>query len=162
VWAEAQAKIADVAWPTLPNRVDPYHLTTARRELLDEGVIEEVAARTRGRRIESVLALTDRASRPGGLRAFEDAAARKRLLAARYHSWAVRRQGIRTYSGLQASAALSAAAPGRYTLLPASHSGEIEQLFGRPVPGGPLDSAAYLNLTDSQGRPTAHPVPAGP
>jgi len=27
-------------------------------------------------------------------------------------------------------------------------------MFGKPVPGGPLDNAAYLMLTDTQGRPT--------
>lgn len=83
-WAEVQAKIADEVWPTLPNRVEPHHLSTVRRELIEEGLIEPISAPTRGGGIETVLAFTDRADRPGGLRAFETAAARKRLLAARY------------------------------------------------------------------------------
>jgi len=158
VWAEVQAKIADEVWPTLPNHVEPHHLTTVRRKLIADEIIEEVAAPTRGGRTELVLAFTDRASRPGGERAFEDAAARKRLLAARYHSWGRGSKGhpnvIGSAGERMVRASLLAAAPGRYTPLPVSPSGELTHLFGKPVPGGPLDNAAYLTLTDVLGRPT--------
>jgi hypothetical protein len=154
VWPEVQAKIADVIWPTLENVIDPHHLTTIRRDLLREGVIEQIAAPTRGRHVETVLALSSRRSE----RAFETAAARKRLLLARYHSWGRTSRG---HANLLGSAgervvrtALQAAAPGRYTLLPTTATGEVAQLFGRTVPGGPLDTAAFLALTDSRGRPT--------
>lgn len=157
-WAEVQAKIADELWPTLPNPVDPHHLTTVRRQLIEEGVIEPVSAPTRGGGIETVLAFTDRADRPGGVRAFENAASRKRLLAARYHSWGRSLPGHPNVLGPAGErvvhSTLLAAAPGRYTLLPAAASGEVAHMFGKPVPGGSLDNAAYLTLTDALGRPT--------
>jgi len=42
VWNEAEAKLSDRRWPTLPpsvRRIDPHHLSQARKELTDENVL---------------------------------------------------------------------------------------------------------------------------
>src|SRR5690349_15489328 len=93
VWPEVQAKIADVVWPTLANVVDPHHLTTVRRELLHEGVIEQIGAPTRGGGVETVLALTSRKSE----RAFETAAARNDF------SWLATTPGVAHPKGTRTS-----------------------------------------------------------
>src|SRR4051794_16434319 len=82
IWpAEIMAKIAD---RPRPDSVDPHHLTSAVNSLMFDLTIEFVEGKTRGGRSLSVLALVNRAGRA---RAFEDAAARKRLLYARYLNW---------------------------------------------------------------------------
>src|SRR4051812_35312785 len=79
VWPEIEAKLAEG-----PGRVDPHHLTTARTRLLSNLTIEVVTAPTRGGTAVAVFGLRDRIGRQ---RAFEDAAARKRLLYTRYINW---------------------------------------------------------------------------
>jgi hypothetical protein len=90
------------------------------------------------------------------------AAARKRLLTARFQGWA---RGSQRYPqgliGPPAETALSAAltrlAPTGYT--PAENYGETNHLLEAIVQGGALDNAAFLTLTGPRGRPLAYTVP---
>jgi hypothetical protein len=145
---EIEAKLAEGAWPALPRRIDPHHLTTARRQLLLAREIEAVSATTRGGSAPPVFALV---RRTGRRRAFEDAAARKRLLYTRYVNWASRyfgRAGERV-----AHASLTAAAPRAGYRLFEPIRGEVSAIFGQPVPVGPLDNGGVLQLADERGRP---------
>jgi hypothetical protein len=151
VWAEAEAKIADRRWEGLPVSVDPHHLTRARFNLLRQGVLEEVESTTRGGRTVTVYIPADLKGRN---RAVQDAAARKRLLEARYLGWA---------SGSKASgggiigpageaivhASLIEAAPYGYRLINPG-SGEVRTMLGAQVPGGSLDNGAFLTVIDAQ------------
>lgn len=160
VWPEVEAKIADSRWPTLPTTVDPNHLSTARRELIVAGDIEEVDRVTRGG--------------PGGLgrpvtfqrrpliwgrgRPFAVAAQRKGLLYSRFQGWAqptVRHPlGLvgRAGEAVQRASLRAAAVEGRYSLIHPSGR-EVSHLAGIEIPGGPVDDAAVL-LAVENGMPT--------
>ena len=58
VWPEIEAKLAEG-----PGRVDPHHLTTARRALLQDCVIDVIEASTRGGGRVPVIALVNRTGR---------------------------------------------------------------------------------------------------
>lgn len=144
VWAEIEAKIADAPWESLPRSIAPHLLTIARQQLVGREV-EEVTVTTRGNRRVGVLVLAGRATE----RATQDAAARKRLLHGRFLSWGVatnKRPNLLGKGGETAfhSSLLSLAPDGFLPLRKAG--GEIADLFGEPVPGGPLDSAARIVL----------------
>jgi hypothetical protein len=150
VWQEAQAKLADRQWESLPVPIDPHHLTTARRTLLARGVIEELLHPTRGGRKVSVLIPADRHRQE---RLVQDAAARKRLLQTRFITWASGSAstgaGVIGKAGEQVvHAALTAAAPYGYRLLNPV-GGETRTLLGAPVPGGSLDNAAFQTTMDA-------------
>jgi hypothetical protein len=125
----------------------------ARRYLLEAGQVERIAAETRGGRTVEILARTDRHLRK---RAFEDAAARKRLLYARYLGWAShtrsRLSPISVAGERVTHASLLAVATAGYRPI-RPEGGEITTLFGQPVPGGPLDNGAHLQVLDDVGRP---------
>jgi hypothetical protein len=95
-------------------------------------------------------------------RAVQTAAARKRLLHARYLGWAM---GTKRYgAGIVGPGAekvvhesLMAAAPSGYRLFEPQR-GEVRQMFGAPVPGGPLDNGATLQLVDDKGFPAGSVV----
>jgi hypothetical protein len=83
----------------------------------------------------------------------QDAAARKRLLQTRFVTWAsgsaATGTGVIGKAGEQVvHAALTAAAPYGYRLINPV-GGEARVLLGSPVPGGPLDNAAFLTTMDS-------------
>lgn len=146
---EAEAKIADHLWPGLKTKIDPHHITAALRALLGAGELDETTKRTRGGRSIKVF---HEPIEPGKARMIEDASARKRLLHARYLSWA---SGSSTGGagaigpGLEAvvHTSLQAAAPHGYRLLnPAA--GEVRQLFGADVPGGSMGNGAWLTSVD--------------
>jgi hypothetical protein len=145
VWSEIEAKAADSRWPGLPRSIDPHHLTNARRILEDSGDLVPTIAITRGSRPIEVLHLAGTAKRR-----WTPAAARKRLLQARYHGWAT--GTLRHPKGLIGGAgeavvhaSLVHAAPAGYRL--AERKGDdVRRLLGAPVPGGPLDNAAHLLL----------------
>jgi hypothetical protein len=145
------AKLADGHGGT--RHIDPHHLTTARNALLKDGTAEIVDAATRGGGIVPVLGLVDR---QGKQRAFEDAAARKRLLYTRYAHWASRYYGAAGERVVHAS--LSVAAPQAGYRLFEPLRGEVGTIFGRPVPVGPLDNGGTLQLVDPHGRPTGSVV----
>lgn len=149
VWPEVEARLAE--GERMPQ---PHLLTKARHELMDEGSITSSTDTTRGGRPVTVWHLLDLTQRA---RAVEDAAGRKRLLYARHQSWSSARRGYP--SGLIGPAAekvvhasLVAAAPHGYRLENPG-GGQIHRLLGAQVPGGPLDNAASLQLTDDLGRP---------
>jgi hypothetical protein len=92
----------------------------------------------------------------GRLTAIKRAAARKRLLQGRYQAWA---SGSAKVPGVMGPAAervlhesLSAAAPHGYRIL-RPEGGEVRELLGAPVPGGPLDNAAFFQPLDDAGAP---------
>lgn len=151
VWPEVEARLAEAERST-----QPHLLTKARHELVEEGTIESSTDTTRGGRSVTVWHPADLAGRA---RAVEDAAGRKRLLYARHQSWSSARRGHP--SGLLGPAAenvvhasLVAAAPHGYRLAN-PNGGQVHHLLGDPVPGGPLDSAAFLQLMDGAGLPGA-------
>ncbi len=148
VWLEVEAKVADHAWHSLRRPVQPHHLTTARTQLRREGVIKESPGATRGGAAISVLHLADLRRRK---KAFERAAARKRLLQARYLSWAVRRNLLGPAGERVAHASLVDVAPAAGYRLERPEGGPVASLFGAPVPGGPLDGAAHVQVTDMSG-----------
>src|SRR4051794_36989616 len=90
LWAEAQAKISDARWPTVPTSIDPHHMTTARANLLGRNRIVERGAATKGGYEVPVLHLRDTT---GIATAIDKAAARKRGLMATLNSWLTPRSG---------------------------------------------------------------------
>ncbi len=78
------------------------------------------------------------------------------MLYARYLGW-VEAQFIGRAGERVTHASLLAAAPAGYRLVQPG-GGEIRQLFGSPVPRGPLDNAAYLQLVDANHRPVGSAV----
>ncbi len=160
VWLEVEAKLAERPLQTsagfLPQGINPHHLTAARRSLNAAGLIEELAGPTRGGRSITVIALKDRKGRQ---RAFKDAAARKRLLHTRFIAWGTalkkRPNMLGTAGERVLHASLLKAAPHGYQLVK-PQGGEVATLFGSGVPGGPLDSAAHLQIQDAVGRPVGN------
>lgn len=153
IWLEVEAKASEQLLAGFPSKIDPHALTQARRELRQEGVIEESANATRGGRVIPVVHWVDL---KGRREAYRDAAARKRLLQTRYLGLAV---GTPSQPGVigpwgehVVHEALRAAAVHGYLLVNPG-GGHITTLFGAPVPGGPLDDAAQLQLLDSVGKP---------
>jgi hypothetical protein len=154
VWAEVEAKLADVSWGDLPEGIFPHHLTTAKRQLIAAHAIEEITEPTKGGRLIPVLAMVKRPKR-----AFEDAAARKRVLYARYLSWAMPTGGRPNLVGRGGEqvvrASLRKAMPYGYMPL-RLEGGDVNQVFGKPVPGGTFDDAAHLMLLDAEQAPFAN------
>ncbi len=151
VASEAKAKIADRRWLGLTKMVDPNHISTALGRLIAAGELASTAERTRGRR---VIRVYHRPIQRGNTRRIQDASARKRLLHTRYQSWAsgTKHGGAGAVGpGLEivVHRSLQAAAQFGYRLLnPTAISGEVRELFGAPVPGGPLDNGALLTTYD--------------
>lgn len=152
IWSEAEAKISEGRRHDRPS-VQPHHLTSARRLLLEgEALISEEAVSKGGHVIET-FSLPD-----APVRIVRSAASRKRLLQSRFLGWATgtrRRPG-----GLIGPAAESVvlrsmeqSATAGYRLEPVTNRG-VERLYGADVPGGPLDAAAFLILADERSTPT--------
>jgi hypothetical protein len=147
IWTEVEARLADRRWGPTSVRIDPHHLTTARRLLIDEGLLIPTADQTRGGRIIETHSLAGAPKRE-----VERAASRKRLLHARFLGWAkgTRRHPRGLIGGAGeavTSASLGAATGAGYRLVPHS-GGDVAQLFGEDVPGGSLDEAAHLIVMD--------------
>lgn len=139
VWHEVEARLAE---RPIPERIDPHHLSNARRRLMDEGVIEVTMGRARGGREIAVYGLRNRRRRAT---AFNRAAGRKRLLETRYLGWAGGEgNAIGSAGELVSHASLAnAAAEGiGYGLLGDGRG--LRQLPGITIPGGPIDDAAML------------------
>jgi hypothetical protein len=83
-WLEIEARLADNRYPGASHPVDPHHLSNARRQLEEAGLIQSRIEGTRGGRAVTLWMLTGVRS---GQKAVERAAARKRLLTARYLGW---------------------------------------------------------------------------
>jgi hypothetical protein len=161
LWLEVEAKLADGPYPGITHRgIDPHHLTRGRASLLTDGTIEERSDTTRGGGTVTVFVLRERGKRKT---AVDKAAQRKRLLQARYLSWTRATQKMPNAIGeagervVHSSLAEAAAAGVGYRLLKTGRD-DVTQLFGQPVPGGPLDNAAYLIADDNQGLPVTTTV----
>lgn len=148
VWLEVEAKIADHVLQPLRHPVQPHHLTTARGQLRREQIIKETPHKTRGGGTISVLHLADLGRRR---KAFQRAAARKRLLQARYLAWAVRLNLLGPAGERVAHASLRDVAAAAGYRLERPEGGPVATIFGAPVPGGALDDAAHLQITDNRG-----------
>lgn len=142
---ELESRICDA--PTVEQPVQPHMFTTARNNLEDMGAIEQTTTTTRG---GSAVGIWRPVPTPvGKKRLTEDAAARKRLLVARWHSWsrASRADNMPNLIGIGGEAvvhqSLRQAAPFGYRLVQPT-KGEVTTLFGEKVPGGSLDNAAWL------------------
>lgn len=141
---EIEARAAEREHHPSPVRVDPHHLGEALDSLITRGVVTETApTTTRGGRGISVIHLSDLTRRRTKVAA---AARRKRLLYARYLSWAT---GTLTQPSLIGPAgeratlrALTAAAPTVGYRLENPAGGATATVQGVPVPVGPLDNAA--------------------
>jgi hypothetical protein len=153
IWSEVEAKAADRRWEGVGRRVDPHNLSAARLRLRGKGLIAESTATTRGGRSIPVLHMADLRRRR---RAFEDAAKRKRLLQARYLSWAVGspgRPGLFGPGGEKVlHQSLLEAAPHGYRLIK-PEGGGVAELFNEPVPVGPIDNVAIVQVLNDVGVP---------
>lgn len=144
--------ISDLALHGFDRPIDPHHLSTARRQLRTSEVISETPGRTRGGGVVSVLHFTDLTGRKSK---FNRAAARKRLLQARYLSWANTLALLGPAGEAAAHSAILAAAPESGLRVERLTGGDVGTIFGRTVPGGPLDDAAHLQITDRRGVTTS-------
>ncbi|MEX2225611.1 MAG: hypothetical protein WEB52_04080 [Dehalococcoidia bacterium] len=152
-WLEVEAKLAETPTQNAPRGLNPHHLLNAKRALLERDVLKEITEPTRGGQVIPIIVPADTKR---GERAVHDAAARKRLLMARYLSWSAAQGKVPNLIGVAGErvchASLMEAAPAGYVLLKPK-GGEIVSLFNREVPGGALDDAAHLLLTDDSGKP---------
>ena len=154
VWPEVEAKIADAKHPSVPVKIDPNHLQTAREELLLEGLIVESLAITRGGRAVTLLVPGEQRRKK---RAIEQASSRKRLLYARYLGWAAGSPGHRGVVGpaleMVVQASLTSAAPFNGYRIENPEGGETSSLCGAHLPTGmgSLDNGfSYINWTDQR------------
>lgn len=134
VWPEVEAKIADRAYPPNVRPIQPHHLTSARQELRTEGVIREREEVTRGGRSVPFITLADVGR---NAEAVKEAAARKRLLQARYLSWAMTLDLLGPAGERAAHTALMAVAPRAGYRIERPEGGPVGDLFGEPVVGDP-------------------------
>jgi hypothetical protein len=155
-WAEAQAKIADRRWESVPTPINPHHMTTAKQELRRDGRITETAGATIGSQTVSVIHLRD----TRGISSYvADASAHKRSLSASFNAWATpnrdRPGGLLGPAGeIVANRSLQeAAGAGVGYLLLGRDRGEVRNVFGQEVPGGALDNAAFLQVMGPDGMP---------
>ncbi|MDI9891707.1 hypothetical protein [Microbacterium sp. IEGM 1404] len=147
---ELEAKAADRPWGEFPT-IQPHLLTPAAARLRREGVISYEGAATRGGGVQRVFVTAEPS------KAAARVAGRKRLLLARYRTWATPGRDWNPSpvgSALErvVHASLLETAPYGYRLLNPS-GGEVRDLLGARVPGGPLDSAAWLLRLDANGMP---------
>lgn len=148
---EAEAKISDQQWPSVPTSIDPHHLTTARQRLLQRGWLK-LSAPIDKSGTQFIQPTDERGKRE----AIRTASKRKRRLHGRMERWA--RATPRYPAGLIGEAgervvraSLDAAAlRGMRPVFPGV--GEVAGLLGAPVPGGPLDAAAWADQLDEHGR----------
>lgn len=148
---ELEARICGKPWRDSGKTIDPHILTHSRRQLLDAGKIAVDTASTRGGSEVSVFRLNPVVR--GTKRRVTDAAARKRILVARWKSWARASQHMPNLIGAGGEAvvheSLREAAAYGYRLIQPTR-GEVTSLFGKDVPGGPLDNGAWLLTIDAQ------------
>lgn len=151
VHPELIARLAEASHAGSTDNIDPHHITSALRELSRAGLIRRDYFGTRGGQQIETIQPTDTARRATKIR---DAAARKRLLMARYNGWAHgsarHPQGLIGPAGeLAVRSALTAAG----TLRPVEPGfGETKRLLGVTL-NGPLDSAGFLVTLDDAGLP---------
>lgn len=133
----------------------PHHITTALRELGQEERIVFQRGTTRGGSTIQTIQPADQHRRTTPI---AEASARKRLLLARYNSWA---QGNKRYPegpiGPAGEESVRKAILGSGTVIPAAPgAAAVSSILNIPV-AGPLDSAGYVMSFDANGIP-AQPV----
>lgn len=148
---ELEARICDRPWKDRHNPIDPHLLTRARQQLQAEGLIDELVATTRGGGDVAVFHLSP--IHRGMNRAISDAAGRKRLLISRWKSWSRGTKHMPNLIGAGGETVvhqslLASAAYGYRVLQPTR--GEVATIYEQPIPGGPLDNAAWLLTMDSR------------
>lgn len=142
VHAELEARISEGNFASSRDNIDPHHLTNALRELDNENVIIWDKAPAKGGHVIETIQPADQRRRATKI---AHAAARKRLLAARYAGWS---QGTKRHPqgliGPAGEAAVRTAVLTAGTLQPAlPDAGEVSQLLGTPLPG-PADTAGVM------------------
>jgi hypothetical protein len=149
--AAAASRAALRAVARRSDNIDPHHVTTALRELDQAREIEWIEGRTRGGSTIRIIQPADTRLRATKI---ATAAARKRLLMARYNSLAqATKRHPRGLIGPAGEEAVRRAIIESAALQPAtSGAGEVRELLGVSLPG-PLDSAGYLVALDAQGLP---------
>ena len=148
---EMEAKLSEAPPQPGLRRPEPHHLTMARNRLLEAGEIVSQRNTTRGGRVVSTFALAARTKQA------DRAAAWKRLLHSRYLSWSASPSewGVPPLPfALERviHASLTESAVHGYRLEKPG-GGEVGQLLGRPVAGGPLDDAAFYTALSMDGMP---------
>lgn len=143
VHLELESRLAERYWQGATNHnIDPHHITNALRNLRAGGAIEWVSGKTRGGHELETIQPTDRAGRGTKI---DRAAARKRLIYARYTGWA---QGTKRHPhgliGPAGEAAVRSALIESGSLQPAVPGfGETSELLGVKLAGA-LDSAGFI------------------
>lgn len=150
-----EAKLSDQRYHGTASAINPHHLTTARLRLLQARVIERLEEVTRGGGTVVTFVMADPS------KAIQRIAGRKRLLDARYRSWAKTNAEWGTSAPVPAALervihrSLREAAPYGYRLIRPG-GGEVRQVVaGQNIAGGPLDNAAYYSGLGPDGLPTA-------
>src|SRR5215831_11959030 len=144
---ESEARASDEPWEDQRHPIQPHVLGAARQELLDARVLAADHTVTRGGRRITTFRLRDRSGRQ---RATEDAAARERLLYARYLGWATGTATDRSLIGPSAERMLHQTlrdvSPELGYQLENPIGGQTSRVLGHEVPAGALDNAAHLYL----------------
>jgi len=156
---EMEARLAEPDDPTLlhdakaARGIDPYHLSTARQQLLEAGTITSAAHTTRGS--GAPINLIHLTSTKGRATKINKAKARKALLTRRHHRYSASTK--RYPNGLVGPAAETAL----HTALDSTNSYVVQQLepgdmryvLGVDLQshGGPIDNAATLVTYDNTG-----------
>jgi hypothetical protein len=132
---EIEARVCAKPWRDNPRPIDPHLLTVARRELIEAEHIAELSQATRGGGDVAVFHLNPIVR--GKNRLVTDAAARKRLLIARWKSWARGSEHMPNLIGAGGEAvvheSLRTASPYGYRVLQPTR-GEVSTLFSVPIP----------------------------
>lgn len=151
---ELESRIGERYFARDTRNLDPHHVSPALRGLIDEGLVTRTSAVARGGKTIETLQLTDRTGRATKI---DRAAARKRVLYARYRGWA---EGTTRYPqgliGPAGEIAVRDAIMRSSTLVPLTPgAGEATEILGVKL-NGPVDSAGYL-VPIVGGRPQ-HPI----
>lgn len=142
VHPELEARIAEGEYSDSKNNINPHHITTALRDLGSAGRIIWDRTAARGGQVIATIQPADQRRRTTKI---DVAAARKRLLIARYNGWA---QGSRRHPrglvGPAGETAARAAILRSGSLQPAHpEAGEVSNLLGVSLPGA-VDSAGFM------------------
>jgi len=139
---ELEARLSEAGYADSGLNINPHHVTSALRDLTRAGDVLRASGPTRGgAEIDTIQPANQR----GRTTAIAQAAARKRLLYARYRGWA--QSSVRNPSGLVGPAgeeAVRAALRASGALQPAHPEfGPVSSLLGITLTG-PVDSAGFL------------------
>lgn len=150
---ELESRISEGYYQSSGQNIDPHHVSNATRFLEGRGELEWVQAKARGGATIATLQPTNRAGRSDRI---DRAAARKRLLWARYLGWAT---GTQRYpQGLIGPAGEAATRGGimaSNAVIPLKAGADaVSQIMGVNL-AGPLDSAGIMVPVNDVGVPGA-------